>query len=194
MTLDHQQAAGHKRAWRRWAKLIVKPPAAYISLQVAGHIEAFVDSIEGQVVLYSHLPGEIAVDHLLHRADKERFVLTRSNPGMELSLHPADAPLERHRFGFWQPVAQAPQLDPSSVAMVLVPALLFDRYGTRLGRGAGYYDRFLATIPHAVVVGVARCSTVVGELPVEPHDIAMTHLATEDGVRLVSPRVSSSFT
>ena len=194
MTLANPQAAGHKRAWRSWAKLIVKPPAAHISQRVAGHIEDFVDSIEGQIVLYSHLPGEIAVDHLLNRADKERFVLTRSNPGMALSLHPAGAPLERHRFGFWQPVAHAPQVEPSSVAMVLVPALLFDRHGTRLGRGAGYYDRFLAKIPQALVVGVTRRSTVVGELPVEPHDIAMTHLATEDGVLLVSPRVSSSFT
>ncbi|WP_298273762.1 5-formyltetrahydrofolate cyclo-ligase, partial [uncultured Bradyrhizobium sp.] len=62
---------------------------------------------------------------------------------------------------------------------VLVPALAVDRRGTRLGRGAGFYDRTLqwaATM--APLVAIVRDDELVEELPNDPHDVRMTHAAT----------------
>ena len=62
---------------------------------------------------------------------------------------------------------------------VLVPALAVDRHGVRLGRGAGFYDRSLGfRDPAARLIAVVRDEELVDELPVEAHDIAMTHALT----------------
>jgi 5-formyltetrahydrofolate cyclo-ligase len=66
-----------------------------------------------------------------------------------------------------------------SVTTVLVPALAVDRHGVRLGRGAGFYDRSLSfRDPAARLIAVVRDDELVDELPVEPHDVAMTHVLT----------------
>ena len=83
-------------------------------------------------------------------------------------------------FGLFEP--PPPWLPPSalgSVTTVLVPALAVDRRGVRLGRGAGFYDRSLGfRDPAARLIAVVRDDDLVDELPVEPHDVAMTHALT----------------
>ena len=78
-----------------------------------------------------------------------------------------------------------PWLPPSalgSVGTILVPALAVDRHGVRLGRGAGFYDRSLGfRDPAARLIAVVRDDELVNELPVEPHDVAMTHALTPAG-------------
>jgi 5-formyltetrahydrofolate cyclo-ligase len=60
------------------------------------------------------------------------------------------------------------------VDIVFVPGLAFDRKGLRLGRGKGYYDRFLASLdgssPRPVRCGIAFAEQFVEEVPIESHD------------------------
>ena len=66
---------------------------------------------------------------------------------------------------------------------VIVPGLAFDRRGHRLGRGAGVYDRFLATLaPHTLRIGVIPDAQLVDALPTEPHDVPMHLVVTEKRV------------
>jgi 5-formyltetrahydrofolate cyclo-ligase len=130
------------------------------------------------------MAGEVDLDALLA---EHRCAVTRTHPGGRLSVHPADAPTEPHRWGYLQPVADAPVVPDLDIAVALVPGALFDRHGHRLGHGAGYYDRLLPRLaPATPLVGITPEALVVAELPVEPHDVKMTHLATEDGVRELS--------
>jgi 5-formyltetrahydrofolate cyclo-ligase len=90
-------------------------------------------------------------------------------------------------YGLFEP--PPPWLPPSalgSVRTVLVPALAVDRRGARLGRGAGFYDRSLTfRHPAARLIAVVRDDELVDELPVEPHDVVMTHALTP-GYGLIS--------
>ena len=62
----------------------------------------------------------------------------------------------------------------------LVPGLLFDRAGRRLGRGGGHFDRLLArACPGALRVGVCVAERVVDELPEGPWDVRMHRIVTE---------------
>ncbi|MBS1691086.1 MAG: 5-formyltetrahydrofolate cyclo-ligase [Actinobacteria bacterium] len=83
-------------------------------------------------------------------------------------------------FGLREPTP--PWLPPGALAaaaLVLVPALAVDRRGTRLGRGAGFYDRTLGLAdPAAALVTVVRDDELVDHLPAEPHDVPMTHALT----------------
>ncbi|WP_406638729.1 5-formyltetrahydrofolate cyclo-ligase [Amycolatopsis sp. WGS_07] len=65
---------------------------------------------------------------------------------------------------------------------LLIPALAVDRHGTRLGRGAGYYDRTLANATGTARVAVVRAEELVDRLPAEPHDVPMTAVLTPSGL------------
>ena len=99
-----------------------------------------------------------------------------------------DTPVSTGPFGIPEPASSVESrrahIEPD---MVICPAALVDRHGTRLGWGKGYYDRFLATLgAHAPVVAVVFDDEVVDELPREAHDVPVTHLATPSGVRSVT--------
>jgi 5-formyltetrahydrofolate cyclo-ligase len=91
--------------------------------------------------------------------------------------------LEHGRFGLSQP--PGPRLGPTAIGeadAVVVPALAFDRFGIRLGRGGGYYDRALVHArPDAVLVTVVFDHERVGELPREPHDRPVRAVVTPSG-------------
>ena len=60
--------------------------------------------------------------------------------------------------------------------IILVPGLAFTEFGTRLGRGAGYYDKVLAIMEQSTLagftsIGICRSSQLVGDLPQQPHDM-----------------------
>jgi 5-formyltetrahydrofolate cyclo-ligase len=91
--------------------------------------------------------------------------------------------LKPGRFGIAQP-AEAPLVDPARIDFIFIPALAFDEAGNRVGRGGGYYDRFLATrAPRAFRCGVAFECQVLKSLPVKEHDCRVQILVTENGLR-----------
>ena len=66
-----------------------------------------------------------------------------------------------------------------NVDLVIVPGLGFDKTGARLGRGGGYYDRFLADNGKAVLCGVCFDCQLAEELPTEKKDVAMDYIVTD---------------
>lgn len=74
------------------------------------------------------------------------------------------------------------QLSAKELDLVVVPGVAFDRQGGRLGNGAGYYDRLLASVrTDCRVVGIAFEGQLLPEITMEPHDIAMDRVITEFG-------------
>lgn len=138
----------------------------------------------GYLLTYRPMAGEIDLDSLL---DEYPCAVTRTWPQGRLTVHRADVDMERHRWGYLQPVADAPELSLAEIGAVLVPGVLFDRFGGRLGHGAGYYDRLLPRLPQGIaLIGVVTEDRLVDRVPTDAHDVRMTHLATERGVRPVN--------
>lgn len=96
------------------------------------------------------------------------------------------------RFGLLEP--NGPRLGEHAIVEavgLLVPALAVDLAGSRLGRGAGHYDRSLPLVaPGVPLVAVVRAEELVPALPAEEHDVRMTGALTPgSGVRLFPDRV-----
>lgn len=172
-----------KAGWRRWAGRH-RPEEVDPGPFVDGLARFLLPRVRGWVVTYRPLPHEVDLRGLEDVAGLGPFALTRTPvEGRDLALHPATSPSERHRWGFDQPRAGSPEVPASEVAAVLVPGLAFDRSGHRVGHGLGYYDRLLARLPpSALRIGVVPAALVVDSLPVDDHDVVMTHLATEHAV------------
>jgi 5-formyltetrahydrofolate cyclo-ligase len=88
--------------------------------------------------------------------------------------------LEKQHFGIYQPRADRVREVPlEDIDLVVVPGIAFDRKNVRLGRGHGYYDRFLSGLPDKTkTIGLAFAFQVLEDLPRDPHDIPVSKLIT----------------
>lgn len=83
-------------------------------------------------------------------------------------------------FGIAEPGPEARLCEPRELDLVIVPGTAFTAAGARMGRGRGYYDKYLAQPEvHAVKIGVCYAHQLVGELSSEPHDVAMDCVITD---------------
>jgi 5-formyltetrahydrofolate cyclo-ligase len=100
---------------------------------------------------------------------------------LELRLWQDGAPLYEAGFGTLAPPEEAPRAAPD---VILMPLLGFDKHGTRLGYGGGYYDRTLASLQKRPrLIGFAFALQEVDHIPREAHDVPLDAIVTETGVR-----------
>ena len=81
-------------------------------------------------------------------------------------------------FGIPVPEVQIPT-EPDNNSLFVIPGLGFDKYGNRLGYGAGFYDKYLCCRKYLHLVGVCFENQLVDELPSDETDIQMDSVLTE---------------
>ena len=174
---------------RRWAlERRARLDVGALSAALVAHVSAWLATLPPSTVLaYRAMAGELSIDGVVAADERHAWAVTRTPPRGPLSVHRWDAPLEQHRYGFEQPVAAAPEIAAADIDIVLVPGLLFDGRGGRLGYGKGYYDQLLATmVATTTTIGITCTALTVAAVPIEGHDVPMTHLADEVGIRAVA--------
>jgi len=186
--LDVGMSTSEKKARLRAEARGSLPPTATESGRVCGKVLGWLEARRpGPTLVWMAIPGELDLGPVVARLPMIEWLTTRTPPAGPLTVHPYHSPLELHRFGFHQPVASVPELPPTRIEVALVPGLAFDPGGRRLGRGKGYYDRLLGGLSaKALRVGVTLDRLMAETVPVDPHDVAMTHLITDNGVREIA--------
>lgn len=81
-------------------------------------------------------------------------------------------------FGIPEPPDQSEIADPATIDFAIVPGLAFDRKGGRLGRGMGYYDRYLSGCA-AYRCGVCFDALLFEQIPTGSMDVPMDTILTE---------------
>lgn len=80
-------------------------------------------------------------------------------------------------------------LPPELIDLVIVPGLAFDPQGNRLGRGGGFYDRFLSRLRRsAVTIGLAYDVQIIDEVPADDRDISVHFVVTDRRVTETAAR------
>ena len=145
------------------------------------------------VVLYMPIRGELETGLLLARAwaEGKRVLLPRCVAGRrgELDLVACDhaAELTPGSYGIPEPLSSLPAIDPEEPGqaphLLLAPCLAVDRQGYRLGYGGGYYDRLLRrpALQTTLCIALIYAMQCVASLPVEPWDVCLHGVCTEEG-------------
>ena len=135
------------------------------------------------VFLFVPMSGEPAVDVLLELAlaAGKRVAVpayeaeTDSYLAREVKVSTED--LVTGKFGVREPHRRCPEVPVGALDFAVVPGVAFTPDGKRLGRGRGFYDRMLASF-RAVSCGVGLDEQIVADMPVEPHDVKLSYVAT----------------
>ncbi len=143
------------------------------SAVICQKIEQHPDFIKAEkVMLYNALPDEVRTSALIARwRDKKTIVLPTvvGDDIVPVALDP-DTGFAVGDFNILEP-----QNTPyeGGFDLIIVPGVAFDPQGNRMGRGKGYYDRFLVKYPTVKKIGICFDFQLVEEIPAEPHDIRM---------------------
>ena len=156
-----------------WSDAIGARVRSHPTYTAARTVHAYVGALAGEVETWSLLTAVLA--------DGKTLVCPRVAAGGTLEHYRVPRPddLEPGRRGLVEPAPDPDRrVTPASLDLILVPGVVFDRRGVRLGLGGGYYDRFLAE-SDAHTMGLAFSLQVVPRVPSEAHDRPVDWLVTE---------------
>ena len=153
----------------RSAILTQKPVAVYVNLKTEVETARFFEKITSQIAVPYCEQEQLELFRLKTLNELIPQVLGILEPKPELRSDPNR------------------RVSPNELALVLTPGLAFDRRGGRLGRGAGYYDRFFTRIDSEREKPVPKFALtfdcqILSQIPVESHDVRLNGMITESGI------------
>lgn len=142
------------------------------------------------VTCYVSMPGEPPTEELRTHLKSigKTVLLPIMQPKRALAWGIDDGNLTKNNFGVLEP--KPTDLTPADASLMIIPALRAGLDGTRLGRGAGYYDRALAATPSSTNGGPLRVVLVFDDeldesVPHEVHDELMDGVITPSRLHLI---------
>jgi len=136
----------------------------------------------GSVMIFIPMPGEInALDiaRAAWSAGKRVAAPKIRAPGVmdAVEIHSLDKDLAPGAMEILEPIGNE-VLAASELDLIVAPAMACDRRGNRLGRGGGYYDRFISQADGCLVCGLVFDEQLLDVIPAKPHDQPVNMLAT----------------
>ena len=132
-----------------------------------------VDACDACVVaMFSPLPDEPQIWPLVDELSKRKAVVLPRVEGDVMNFyHYASGMLSRGAFGIMEPML-GEAIEPSEIDLIVVPGVAFTAEGYRMGRGKGYYDKYMSSDGfRAVKMGVCYPCQLLDGLPTEEHDV-----------------------
>ena len=142
------------------------------------------------LLLYYPTRGEIDILPVAHAATAagKRIAYPRCNKedhSMTFHFIESEKDLENGTFGLQEPRAELPAFCPEKKedanVLCLVPAVVYDKRGYRIGYGGGYYDRFFSKF-RPTSLGIVYEDFVLDSVPHGRFDLTVDVVMTERGV------------
>ena len=138
------------------------------------------------IMMYVSFNSEVDTQDLIKGLlDKEKNVIVpfvqKNNPILQLSELKSFNELEPKTLGILEPKDNfIREFNIKKVNLVIIPGIVFDQNGHRIGYGYGYYDRFLKKLNKDVKkIGFAFEFQLVDKIPEEQHDVPVDIIITE---------------
>lgn len=132
------------------------------------------------VLCFWSLPDEVNTHDLIEKWAKKKTILLPKVVGETLELHQFkdSSSMTTGEFGISEPVGEI-FTDYISIDVCIIPGLAFDNEGGRMGRGKGFYDRFLPQT-HCHKMGICFPWQIVPKIDCAPWDIRMDEVVSCD--------------
>lgn len=129
------------------------------------------------VMFYIAFDGEVNTQEMIkeaHKLGKTVVVpVCRKDRTMRPCILEEGARLKKGLYGIGEPTNRE-YISLNKVDLVIAPGVAFDKKGNRLGRGKGYYDRFLKTLPNGkTYIGLAFDFQILPKVPANDMDVAV---------------------
>ncbi|MDP4109244.1 MAG: 5-formyltetrahydrofolate cyclo-ligase [Bacillota bacterium] len=128
------------------------------------------------VCCYASVSPEVDTNSVMRRVlkDGKRLCLPKIKSGFSLAMLEIKTldELYQGRFGIPEPGVKCIEIQKKEIDLCIVPCVACTKTGCRLGRGAGFYDRFLKN-SEFYKVAFCRKFALLDEIQAEPHDIRM---------------------
>ena len=148
--------------------------SAYICDCIIKHKEI---KAQKMVALFLSLPDEPYTDTMLSQLSKLCKVVVPKVCGDVMQFYPyLPESMSKGVYGIYEPETGLP-VSVADIDVVVVPGVAFTRNGARLGRGKGYYDKYMSQPGFkAYKIGICYNCQVVDELPFEEHDVLINEV------------------
>lgn len=132
------------------------------------------------ILLYSALPDEVQTQSLINELvlQGKTILLPKviDNTNMELRQYTGTNDLSTGAYGIMEPSGKR-FTDYAAIDVAIIPGMAFDSKGHRLGRGKGYYDRFLSQLtPKTIKIGLCFPWQRVDYVPTDENDVSMDYV------------------
>ncbi len=139
------------------------------------------------ILFYAAFDGEVETFDMMRQAQRHGknialpYIMKEDKTIVPILIDSLEEDLEIGSYGIKQPkYVETRSLNPDKIDLVVVPGLAFDRENYRLGRGLGFYDRFLKNFPSPTPsVGFAFDFQIIAHLPRQEHDVPVSLLITD---------------
>jgi 5-formyltetrahydrofolate cyclo-ligase len=136
------------------------------------------------ICVYMALPSEVHTDEIVKKAlsQRKKVFIPCIASGKKLTLKAIFDPkkgLRKNNYGILESSQSSLKGNPAELDLVVVPGLGFDRHRNRLGRGMGYFDRFLHKTTKAQKIGLAFREQILKDIPTESHDLKVDQVITD---------------
>ncbi len=133
------------------------------------------------VLLYYSLPDEVdthgMADELRQQGKTVLLPVVMPDRRMQLRRYEGPESMREDEFHILEPTGE-PFTDYGHISVAVIPGMSFDARGNRLGRGKGYYDRFLKQLPHTYKIGVCFDFQRSEQVPVGANDIPVDEVVS----------------
>ncbi len=128
--------------------------------------------------MYYSLPDEVNthtyIDSLVEQGKRVLLPVVIDDKNMIIREYTGQQDLHEGAYHILEPIGKLfPKERYQEIEVGIIPGMGFDNEGNRLGRGKGYYDRFLQQAPDIYKIGICFNFQKVEVLPTEPSDIRM---------------------
>jgi len=142
-----------------------------------------------EILLYASMKYEIDTwklfDVAIKAGKKVAFPRTFEDSTMKYYYCTSKDDLELRENGIYEPREGLEEYVPSNQSLCIVPAVVFDKEGYRIGYGKGFYDRFLSTFP-GVKAGLVYSNMILPKVPRGRFDKHVDIIISERGVVAVN--------
>lgn len=162
--------------------------ATKLSLLIEDHLLSLLEFAEAKsVALYAGVQGEVLTDRILTAAltqGKDVYYPKTDSCGERFFFFKVQSSehLTPGAYGVLEPDGKGPKIESKDIDLIIVPGIVFDHTGGRIGFGKGCYDKALSGVSSPKVALAFHMQVMDRALPYEPHDVRMDMIITQRGV------------